>query len=575
MSWYNGNYLYRKKITVDYTKIDAGLADFPLTVILNSTNFDFTKARLDGYDVIFVASDDTTPLKFEREKYDDTGEKAVFHVKVPSVSSLANTELYMYFEYASAADQVDAANVWDADYELVSHMGSSLVDSTGNGVTLTNNGTTATSGKNGDARSFDGADDYIQTNLETKTFTALTLMMFGKADDTSLSHMMFWEGDVGGNGFGTTDERHLGFHYSTADTLTAYNEADGSTDEASVSFSDTVNYAAFFMTGENMTTSADIAVQATDGTPVTEDSSSASVTSNYDTDLRLGRPGTAERFYDGIMEEVRVSSISRVKAWRDAEFRSLNDELNTFAATEQVSRTESIVKDFIDELMVSATDTDRNISILSIATDQTRGTAQTIPESEKDQRLDRLVEPVLSIDDYGHKISLDLANTKIRYDIIVGVDRSDDVQFTEDFFNILEMSRHVSLSNYRNVVYMNGDGVSGEYGSASGLSRREISVTDSKLTTSDQLSDRADQELQGKYYKVESIQGTIRLAGNPFQYPDDFDLGDLVTVVFKGTEYTVQITEVEETRNGDKRDIQVTFGTPQRTLAKVIADMVN
>jgi ribosomal 50S subunit-recycling heat shock protein len=275
------------------------------------------------------------------------------------------------------------------------------------------------------------------------------------------------------------------------------------------------------------------------------------------------------------MEEVRVSSISRVKAWRDAEYRSLNDELNTFAATEQVSRTESIVKDFIDELMVTATDTDRNISILSIATDQTRGTAQTIPVSEKDQRLDRLVEPVLAIDDYGHKISLDLTNTKIKYDIIVGVDRSDEVQFTEDFFNLLEMNRHVSVSNYRNVVYMNGDGVSGEYGSASGLSRREISITDFKLTTADLLSDRADQELQGKYYKTESIQGVIRLEGNPFQYPDDFDLGDLVTVVFKDTKYTVQITEIEETRNGDKRDIQVTFGTPQRTLAKRIADMVN
>jgi hypothetical protein len=574
MSWYNGNYLYRKKITVDYTKIDAGLSDFPLTVILDSTNFDFTKARSDGYDVIFVASDDATPLKFEREKYDDSGEKAVFHVKAPTISSLANTELYMYFGYSSAADQEDAANVWDDDYELVSHMGSSLVDSTGNGVTLTNNGTSATSGKNGDARSFDGTDDYIQTNLATKTFTALTFMMFGKVDDTNLAHMMFWEGDVLGNGFGSHDERHLGFDYSAADTLSVYNEADA-TDTASLTFSDTVNYAAFFMTGENLTTSADISVQADDGIPVTAESSVASVTAGYDTNLRIGRPGPAERFFDGIMEEVRVSSISRVKAWRDAEFRSLNDELNTFAATEQVSRTESIVKDFIDELMVSATDTDRNISILSIATDQARGTAQTIPLSEKDQRLDRLVEAVLSIDDYGHKISLDLTNTKIKYDIIVGVDRSDDIQFTEDFFNLLEISRHVSLSNYRNVIYMNGDGVSGEYGSATGLSRREISVTDSKLTTTDQLSDRADQELQGKYYKTESIQGAIRMIGNPFQYPGDFDLGDLVTVVFKNIEYMVQITEIEETRNGNDRDIQITFGTPQRSLAKVIADMVN
>ena len=68
MSWLGGGYLYRRKITLDYTKFPSTLTDFPLLVKLTSANFDFSKIlTAGGLDVRFCSSDGSTLLKFDRE----------------------------------------------------------------------------------------------------------------------------------------------------------------------------------------------------------------------------------------------------------------------------------------------------------------------------------------------------------------------------------------------------------------------------------------------------------------------------------------------------------------------------
>jgi len=120
--WYDNNWLYRKKITIDHTKIDATLTDFPLTVFLSASNFDFTKARSDGYDIRFTSDDEITLLKYERDRHDDVNELAEYHVKVPSISSSVDTDIYIYYGYASASDGADPTNVWDTNFKGIWHL---------------------------------------------------------------------------------------------------------------------------------------------------------------------------------------------------------------------------------------------------------------------------------------------------------------------------------------------------------------------------------------------------------------------------------------------------------------------
>lgn len=111
---------YQRTLTIDQTKVDADLTNFPVTVKLTSSNFDFTKTG--GNDIRFYASDGTTALTFERERYDASSQIGVFHVLLPSVSGSVDTTFKMRYG-DGAADTADTSGaVWDADFVGVYHL---------------------------------------------------------------------------------------------------------------------------------------------------------------------------------------------------------------------------------------------------------------------------------------------------------------------------------------------------------------------------------------------------------------------------------------------------------------------
>ena len=109
-------YTKRKKITIDNTKVDAALTDFPVSVPLGGDADIGAVSNSDGFDIRFTSSDGTTLLKYERENFAIASDLATanFWVKIPSVSSSANTEFYIYYRADDTADGADPENVWDS-----------------------------------------------------------------------------------------------------------------------------------------------------------------------------------------------------------------------------------------------------------------------------------------------------------------------------------------------------------------------------------------------------------------------------------------------------------------------------
>jgi len=64
-AWWNPNWGSREAITIDSSKIDEDLVDFPVLVRLNSSRINFSYLLADGADIRFVASDDLTALDYE------------------------------------------------------------------------------------------------------------------------------------------------------------------------------------------------------------------------------------------------------------------------------------------------------------------------------------------------------------------------------------------------------------------------------------------------------------------------------------------------------------------------------
>lgn len=115
-------YPYRRPLeVVTLSAIDAPQTNFPLLVTFTAANFSFAKAHARGRDLRFTAADGATLLSFERERHDAVAGHAEYWVKLPILSSTANTKVYVHYGATSVADGSHATNVWDSDYLMVQH----------------------------------------------------------------------------------------------------------------------------------------------------------------------------------------------------------------------------------------------------------------------------------------------------------------------------------------------------------------------------------------------------------------------------------------------------------------------
>jgi hypothetical protein len=186
MAWL-GEWRYRIEITIDATKVDAALTDFPvllyLSVASGLTSFNitdiFTKLESDANrkKIAVTTSNGTTECYVEIEKWDTANEQAWLWVKVPSISASTDTILYIYYDknesdnttYVGDIGSTPGNTVWDSDYAGVWHMADdptgTLQDSTSNGRDMTPANMEAgdlVTGKVADGYDFDGSDEYTE-----------------------------------------------------------------------------------------------------------------------------------------------------------------------------------------------------------------------------------------------------------------------------------------------------------------------------------------------------------------------------------------------------------------------------
>jgi len=335
--WY-ADWSYRKKITIDHTQVDANLTDFPVLISLASDSGLASHAQSDGDDILFTSSNGTTKLDHGIETFDGSTGKLIAWVRIPSLSSSVNTEIYMYYGNATCANQQNPTAVWDSNYKGVWHLSEDpsgtapqIKDSTSNVHHGTSGGSMTAgdqvAGRVDGSLDLDGTDDYIQTTSgESKTASDITWEVWFKADVTTASHHILWQGPVSQNGWGepgqaASHEMHLTIgRMSTADRLVffyGYEYASGNfvpAVEIDIAFSDTSswNYAVGVLTGAGTSPSGTLYLN---GSSVGTDTGTETGRTSWDTNLRIGQCGAAQRRFDGLVDEVRISNIARSAAW--------------------------------------------------------------------------------------------------------------------------------------------------------------------------------------------------------------------------------------------------------------------
>jgi len=347
MAWLSG-WNKRVELTIDHTDVDSTLSDFPVLVHLGTSvgrnsddvSFVFDELTSDANrkKIAVTTSDGETECYVEIGKWDDANEVAWLWVKVPSVASGADTVLYLYYDSSHAdntarvGDPSDAVvhNVWDSDFEFVSHMRddpdtSHIRDSTGNA----NDGTKAaagdptvtTSGKINDAQDFDGTGDYITlgSHISLADETLWTLSFWAKSNDTGTALKAVLGDSVSDKFWVILRQGNYVYLESAAGTVLTIPEISD--------FSEWHHFV-FTIPGLNL---VDTYI---DGSFLVQDAwGDCSLECDY-----IGRTSASASYdWNGLIDEVRISSSARSAAWIKASHESEIDDLLDFGSEEEAT----------------------------------------------------------------------------------------------------------------------------------------------------------------------------------------------------------------------------------------------
>lgn len=254
---------------------------------------------------------------------------------------------------------------------------------------------------------------------------------------------------------------------------------------------------------------------------------------------------------------------------------------------------ETILKTYAQRHLSNPLDPKRKIPLLTVAQDLGRGMKSTW--ISRYEQLDGVLQLAAEYLDTGWEISIDLDGKRLVFDVVPGVDRTDQqsensrVLFSLDYESAQELVYSHSISNYKNVAYAGGAGegpdrlvlkVTNEAQESEGLERHEVFIdcgalelteTDSALS----LGEEGKHKLQD-YPRTESLTAAIAPGGS-FEYRKHWDLGDLVTVIDRsfGVAHQVRVSGVSERYEAGQLGLDVTFGEAPKHLNRVIRSLKN
>ena len=331
-TWYDTDWLYRRLITIDHTKVDATLTNFTVLVKLtDGANFTASHAQASGADIRFVSTDGVTVYSYEREYHTNAGAGVSYYwVKIPSVATASDTTFYVYYGNAAAADGESATNAWDSYYKAVVHMSdfntSNVDDSTINANGLAKHGSNqpieTSTAEIYEAQDFTSASWYLADSFDagqnftlqiwvrpTVGYDANPTLWSGvhslEYGGTAFDQNLFWNTTTGKAGW--SSETNNSYVYSTTSlaantwgyvACSSYNKSNKIyvNDDAAVSYTSANNPA-------------------------------GGVTSHY-----IGTRGDVQQYFHGQVDEYRWSNTQRSDAWIHADYYSQSNGLLSIGA---------------------------------------------------------------------------------------------------------------------------------------------------------------------------------------------------------------------------------------------------
>ena len=357
--WITGGWENRQKIIFNNEEATEDLVDFPVLIQKTESDAAFWDiVRSDCYDLRFTDSDGQTVIPYSIQKCDSDEKDLLVWVKVPRVDASSDTDyIYMYYGIDDPMADVSSTDTWNANHLGVWHLDdaneATIADETSNENNGVNHGVTSTSGKIGNAASFDSVG-YVEVGDEVTKPGQFSMsvwlkpqswgnagILFAYREDSVIAYDNRW-------GIFAFADQQLGVYASSGELVYDWFIISEEWNETNYPSDSWTHITATFL-------DADTIAVYRNGVLVGEGSFSGDIPNNNGTahPLRFGMYTIGEDSYpyEGSMDEVRLLNQSVSSDWVRASF--LNDS-NTFAS---FSSAESVFPDQpeITETAVSGT----------------------------------------------------------------------------------------------------------------------------------------------------------------------------------------------------------------------------
>lgn len=334
--WYSDNWKFRKKLTIDVTKVSGGsdLSNFPVLVSIADQSIG-TNAQSDGDDILFTSSDGSTQLDHEIESFTPATGQLVAWVEVTTVSASANTVIYLYYGNSTSASQQDGTGTWDEggnnNYRGVWHLkedpsggAPQMADSTQNNNDGTSNGSMASSsqqaGKINGSLDFTGNSDTVDMNIDMGSDASLNNMATWTYE-TWVNHKSSFPIDnwtwFMGKSYFANGEKYFGFNDNSNGAVRCSFNNGGAVNYNTIT-TDTLSPNVWY----HLACACDVS-QAQDcriyingiEASYSSTANATGVDNDAGNNFHLAQDSFHRFFYDGKLDEARVSNAVRTAGW--------------------------------------------------------------------------------------------------------------------------------------------------------------------------------------------------------------------------------------------------------------------
>ncbi len=321
-------------ITIDATKVDATLTDFPVYVDLADLSDQFWATTPTGTSTvgtdIRVTTNDGTPVELARELVaaSSTAQTGELHFKANSISATTDTVFRIYYNGTTTGDYSDtttygAESVWTNEYVGVWHMNESpggtapqIIDSTSYGQDATAAGSMNVSdmvtGRVGSGLDFAStSSQYLSFGAAATVSGAYTISSWAKPADTVVDRGIFTNRVSDENTF---DYKFSGGTVVHGDIGNGTAWLDITADQPLSYTAGTWHHTAYSVNTAGYTLYVDnnVSSEAFVGTPLLYTSGNTP---------RIGTAGgTGTEYFTGVIDEFRIASTTRTAAWISAEY---------------------------------------------------------------------------------------------------------------------------------------------------------------------------------------------------------------------------------------------------------------